>query len=204
MLGIVPQELDSLVNGHKILTPTEESVLRCIITPTELHGSPELDCLVEPSKHSPDTKNYILIKPIRSGKSAGIDFGSDRHEIRGRLPFFLRFMPITLAEADMLPEGKPGHLVLISLQRMRNPLVRYVSGDVGSVHSLPDTTVAQLDPDCIIKEGNESNIGQHLKMLRLHGRDLKRSFSFVGYPLESTELSMIMDGLEGGKGSILQ
>ena len=104
--------------------------------------------------------------------------------------------PLPPAEADMLPEGKPGHLVLTSLQRLRNPLVRYVSGDVGSVHSLPDAAVAQLGPD--------GNIGQHLKVLRLHGRDLKRSFSFVGCSLEFTELSKIMNGLEGGKGSILQ
>ena len=67
--------------------------------------------------------------------------------------------PFPLAKADMLPEVKPGHLVLISLQRMRNPLARYVSGDVGSVHSLPNAAVAQLDPDCNTKERNDRNIG---------------------------------------------
>lgn len=111
--------------------------------------------------------------------------------------------PSPPSEADMLPEGKAGHLVLTSLQRLRNPLVRYVSGDVGSLHSLPNAAVAQLHPD-YDNEGGDGNIAQHLKVLRLHGRDLKRSFSFLGNSLEFTELSRIMNGLEGGKGSILQ
>lgn len=77
MLGIVLQELDSLINVQKILTPAEAGVLRRSITPTTLPGSQELTCVVELSKHSPDTKNFLLLKPIRSGKGAGIVFGSD-------------------------------------------------------------------------------------------------------------------------------
>lgn len=40
-------------------------------------------------------------------------------------------------EEDLVPKGIAGNLILTSLQRLRNPLVRYVSGDVGSVHPLP-------------------------------------------------------------------
>ena len=75
-----------------------------------------------------------------------------------------------------------------------------MSSDVRSVHSLPDNAVAQLDSDCNTKKRDEHNTGQHLRVLRLRGGYLKCSFSFVGCSLELPGLSMIMIGLEGGKG----
>lgn len=59
----------------------------------------------------------------------------------------------------MLPEGNPAHLVLSSLQRLRNPHLRYVSGDVGSV-LLPDAAAAQLDPEDNTKKGEKESILQ--------------------------------------------
>ncbi|KAK6810715.1 hypothetical protein RU639_013567 [Aspergillus parasiticus] len=67
-----------------------------------------------------------------------------------------------------LADGEVGVIVLTSLQRLRNPLVRYVSGDVGSLHPMPKT-------DAI-----DSKEAQHLKTLRLHGRDQRFSFNWQG------------------------
>lgn len=60
----------------------------------------------------------------------------------------------------MLSEGKPAHLVLSFLQRLRNPQVRYVSGDVGSVYLFPDAAAAQLDPEYNTKKGEKESILQ--------------------------------------------
>ncbi|RAL61480.1 hypothetical protein DID88_009409 [Monilinia fructigena] len=42
----------------------------------------------------------------------------------------------TSLDMHLLSEGKTGLIVQTSLQRLRNPLVRYISGDVGSIHPL--------------------------------------------------------------------
>ncbi|KAF7363696.1 Circularly permuted ATP-grasp type 2 [Mycena sanguinolenta] len=47
-------------------------------------------------------------------------------------------------EIHTLPDGEFGAIVLTSLQRLRNPLVRYVSGDVGSLHPLPAAATASI------------------------------------------------------------
>ena len=92
------------------------------------------------------------------------------------------------AESEMASDGTPGHLVLTSLQRLKNPLVRYISGDVGSVHPLPESAALQIDP------GSR----KHLKILRLHGRDQRFSFKFLGEYFEFDKLSRIMQTEEWG------
>nr|KMM72198.1 hypothetical protein CPAG_08495 [Coccidioides posadasii RMSCC 3488] len=74
---------------------------------------------------------------------------------------------VSLAE---LPEGEAGIVVQTSLQRLRNPLVRYVSGDVGSLHPLPASALAKIPPA----------EAQHMKLLRLYGRDRRFSFKWSG------------------------
>ncbi len=92
------------------------------------------------------------------------------------------------AESEMATEGTAGHLVLTSLQRLKNPLVRYVSGDVGSVHPLPESAASQIDPD----------LRTHLKVLRLHGRDQRFSFKWLSEYYEFDKLSRDMQTDEWG------
>lgn len=75
---------------------------------------------------------------------------------------------ITGKEVQPLPDGEVGAIVLTSLQRLRNPLVRYVSGDIGSVRTFPPT------------ESIPAEVAQHLKVLRLQGRDQRFSFKWQG------------------------
>ena len=77
MLGIVLQELQSLVHKEKVLTPAQAETLRRGITPTIIPGSPELSTLSRLSEWNPAIRFNLLLKPIRSGKGAGIVFGGD-------------------------------------------------------------------------------------------------------------------------------
>ena len=77
MLGIVLQELETLVHVQKLFTPKQARVLRRGITLTINPGSRELAILIEMTKISPQIRNQFILKPIRGGKGAGIIFGSD-------------------------------------------------------------------------------------------------------------------------------
>ena len=84
-------------------------------------------------------------------------------------------------DKDWAPDGTTGHLVLTCLQRLKNPLVRYVSGDIGSVHDLPPSS--QL----LNGEGKTA-----LKILRLRGRDQRFSFKWLGEYFEFDKLAKIL------------
>ncbi|KAI9046319.1 uncharacterized protein KD926_004157 [Aspergillus affinis] len=85
-----------------------------------------------------------------------------------------------------LPLGTPGIIVQTSLQRLRNPLVRYITGDVGSLEPLPDLT-ASFIPD---------TERQHLRMLRMRGRDRRFSFKWYGVYIEFENLRKFMQTAE--------
>ncbi|KAI8953327.1 hypothetical protein F4801DRAFT_588256 [Xylaria longipes] len=68
---------------------------------------------------------------------------------------------LILLSPTLLPDGERGIVVQTSLTRLRNPLVRYVTGDVGSLHPLPDH-VRTLLPE---------TKWRHFRILRLTGRD---------------------------------
>ncbi|KAI1733856.1 hypothetical protein F4680DRAFT_440313 [Xylaria scruposa] len=76
MLGIVKQELQYLVQAQ-VLTPDQAHALDEGIVDTFIPGSPQIHSLLRKSKTSLDLKNDYILKPIRSGKGAGIIFGED-------------------------------------------------------------------------------------------------------------------------------
>ncbi|KAM3508780.1 hypothetical protein MY10362_000990 [Beauveria mimosiformis] len=87
-----------------------------------------------------------------------------------------------------LKDGETGAIVLTSLCRLRNPLVRYISGDVGSLHHLPDKVkhlVAEADRP-------------HLRVLRLDGRDRRFSFDWDGNYIEFGNLAAIVEDARYG------
>ncbi|KAJ4147621.1 hypothetical protein LMH87_002133 [Akanthomyces muscarius] len=82
-----------------------------------------------------------------------------------------------------LADGETGLIVLTSLCRLRNPLVRYISGDVGSLHDLPEA-VRHL-----VKEADRP----HIRVLRLEGRDRRFSFDWEGEYIEFANLAGIVE-----------
>jgi phenylacetate-coenzyme A ligase PaaK-like adenylate-forming protein len=81
-----------------------------------------------------------------------------------------------------LPEGEQGIIVQTSLQRLRNPLVRYITGDVGSIHAMPKAA-AGIIPESELK---------HLRVLRLGGRDRRFSFKWYGEYFNFDEIENLM------------
>ena len=99
---------------------------------------------------------------------------------------FIEIFPLSSAEHDgipnPLPEGQTGAIVQTSLTRLRNPLVRYVSGDVGSLHPLPEQARA------VIPETQ----WPYMRLLRVEGRDTRFDFPWDGGYWEFNQLSAAM------------
>ncbi|TGO83537.1 hypothetical protein BPOR_0630g00060 [Botrytis porri] len=76
MLGILKQELTSLVS-RCVITRTQAQILDQGIADTYLPGSKELERLFCLAQQFPALRNEFILKPIRSGKGAGIVFGDE-------------------------------------------------------------------------------------------------------------------------------
>lgn len=77
MLGIVLQELEDLVSVQRIMTVNEADTLRRGIALTIVPGSRTIHALTKMSGIWPGLKDEFVLKPIRSGKGAGILFGDE-------------------------------------------------------------------------------------------------------------------------------
>ncbi|KAK6510996.1 hypothetical protein TWF506_010082 [Arthrobotrys conoides] len=84
-----------------------------------------------------------------------------------------------------VPDGEKGIMVQTSLSRLRNPLIRYVTGDLASIRPLPAT-------DEIPQE-----VAQHLRVIRLYGRDRRFSFKFFGEYFEFHKVKSFIQGQKG-------
>lgn len=92
------------------------------------------------------------------------------------------------SDLELMLDGEPGIIVQTSLQRLRNPLVRYITGDIGSVHALPEAARAKLsETDCDL-----------FRVLRLHGRDRRFSFEWDGMYFEFEGLTALLNSEECG------
>ncbi|KAJ5650761.1 uncharacterized protein N7484_004484 [Penicillium longicatenatum] len=87
---------------------------------------------------------------------------------------------------DPLPQGESGLIVQTSLQRLRNPVVRYIAGDIGSVHPIPDVAYGMI-PEA-----------EYLRVLRMQGRDRRFSFKWFGNYFEFEKIDSFMQVKEHG------
>ncbi|KAE8375733.1 hypothetical protein BDV26DRAFT_299489 [Aspergillus bertholletiae] len=87
-----------------------------------------------------------------------------------------------------LPLGETGIIVQTSLRRLRNPLVRYITGDVGSLHELPDMA------STVVPESER----QYLRVLRMQGRDRRFSFKWYGAYFEFEKMKALVQAEECG------
>ncbi|KAL4786816.1 hypothetical protein BJX76DRAFT_71627 [Aspergillus varians] len=100
----------------------------------------------------------------------------------------------SVLQDDTRPCGKPvsdgeqGIIVQTSLQRLRNPLVRYITGDIGSLHPLPSTAHDKIP---------ESEL-QHFRLLRLAGRDRRFSFKWFGEYFDFQKITTLMQSARSG------
>lgn len=89
-----------------------------------------------------------------------------------------------------LPTGQIGSIVITSLQRLRHPLVRYMTGDIGSLHELPRSARESIKGD-----------SDTLRVIRLHGRDVRQSFKWQA---EYFELKMIAEIMQTPEWAVLK
>lgn len=109
--------------------------------------------------------------PRLTGPAGSVDAREYIYDTRNML---VEILPSDSDSSDIetapgaVPEGTTGHIVVTSLQRLRNPLVRYNGGDVGSVHPLPAAARHHLPPE----------EAEHYRVLRMYGRDPRLSFTW--------------------------
>jgi phenylacetate-coenzyme A ligase PaaK-like adenylate-forming protein len=81
-----------------------------------------------------------------------------------------------------LSEGEKGMIAQTSLARLRNPLVRYMTGDIGSLHPLSAKAHAHIPKD----------EWPYMRVLRLYGRDRRFSFDWDGAYFDFGVLGEVM------------
>lgn len=74
MLGVVREELDSLV-AREVLSSRQAEILDRGLVRTIIPGSDRLEHLISDCQTGKSSKDNYLLKPVRSGKGAGILFG---------------------------------------------------------------------------------------------------------------------------------
>lgn len=77
ILGIIRQELDTLVHKREILTPAQAQLLRDALIPTFLPGSPEAQAIADAARADPSNKDGFIAKPVRLARGAGIVVGKN-------------------------------------------------------------------------------------------------------------------------------
>ncbi|KNG81592.1 hypothetical protein ANOM_010299 [Aspergillus nomiae NRRL 13137] len=105
----------------------------------------------------------------------------------------LEVLPLSFQDAEVksycderhmvgVPDGEKGTLLQTSLQRLRNPLVRYVCGDVASLHPLSVEARTRLPAED----------AEHYRIVRIYGRDKRLSFDWYGEYFEFDTVQALM------------
>ncbi|PWY74488.1 hypothetical protein BO94DRAFT_606939 [Aspergillus sclerotioniger CBS 115572] len=130
---------------------------------------------------------------VSSSALTGVPKGDYTDFIVDKRTIHLEIIPLSVTDPDEaapgkttgvqhVPPGQPGLLVQTSLQRLRNPLVRYVCGDIASLHPLPPTLLATLP----------SQHTEHYQVVRIYGRDQRSSFTWYGEYFEFGAIETFM------------
>lgn len=166
-------KLDKLIYTSESLTASQKSYIREVMGPIKIHS------ILGSAEGGPIGAANSDIR------AAGSDDDSEDIIIDTRM-MLTEIFPLTSAEDDgplkPVPLGQTGSVVQTSLTRLRNPLVRYVTGDIGSLHSLPEQSRE------IIPESD----WPYMCILRLQGRDKRFSFTWDGEYVEFANLSAMM------------
>lgn len=176
--------LNKVIYTSETLTAAQASYIRSVlgdhVSICSLMGSAEAGPYA--------ISNPALTAGMETDVGGYVDFVFDSRAV------LLEILPVELsAEQDPhppkpLPDGEVGMIIQTSLARLRNPLVRYVTGDVGSLHQLPEQArrlVAEQD-------------WPYLRVLRHRGRDGRFSFEWNGEYIEFDKLTALMN--DGGLG----
>ncbi|KAB8207315.1 AMP-binding enzyme [Aspergillus parasiticus SU-1] len=133
---------------------------------------------------------WAVSNPLLTGYNPDSSFADFIFDTRAML---LEVLPLSYQGSEVksnchdecivgVPDGEKGTLLQTSLQRLRNPLVRYVCGDVASLHPLPAEVRAKLPAE----------EAEHYRIVRIYGRDKRISFDWYGEYFEFETVQALM------------
>ncbi len=179
-------KLDKIIYTSEPLTPAQRAYIADVLGPVKVYS------LLGSSEAGP----WAVSCP---------DLTGDQQEVPGATDFVFdtRTMLVEILDPNILDDGDdsvarggepladgtPGIIVQTSLQRLKNPLLRYVSGDIGSLHPLPESTAAGAIPRREL---------EHFRVLRLRGRDRRFSFKWFGSYFQFDNMASFMQAEEWG------
>ncbi|KAI8654504.1 hypothetical protein NCS57_01196000 [Fusarium keratoplasticum] len=172
-------KLDKIIYTSEALNSVQKAHIYAVLGPIKIFS---LIGSAEAGPYGASNPDLTPTDPSASYTDFVIDTRTNLFEI----------LPLSLDENDRfaspLPEGETGIIAQTSLVRLRNPLVRYVTTDIGSLHRLPDQAQDQIP-------GKD---WPFMRILRLQGRDSRFSFTWDGEYIEFDKLKTLMSGASFG------
>ncbi|KAI8655365.1 hypothetical protein NCS55_01187800 [Fusarium keratoplasticum] len=172
-------KLDKIIYTSEALNSVQKAHIYAVLGPVKIFS---LIGSAEAGPYGASNPDLTPTDPSESYTDFVIDTRTNLFEI----------LPLSLGENDRfaspLPEGETGIIAQTSLVRLRNPLVRYVTTDIGSLHRLPDQARDQIP-------GKD---WPFMRILRLQGRDSRFSFTWDGEYIEFDKLKTLMSGASFG------
>lgn len=172
-------KLDKIIYTSEVLTSAQRAHIKEIISSVKIYsflGSAEAGA-------------WAASSPDINGKESTT---SEEDLIFDTRSMLVEIFPPSLSEGDFsscpLPERESGMIVQTSLSRLRNPLVRYVTGDIGSVHPLPEHSRD------MIPEAD----WPFFRVIRLQGRDKRISFDWDGDYIQFEDMAALLNNEECG------
>jgi phenylacetate-coenzyme A ligase PaaK-like adenylate-forming protein len=193
-------KLDKIIYTSEPLTPAQRAHIETVLPHVSICsvlGSAEAgpyavtcqlseqNALTENGDHTPAVNGTVNgVNGVNGVNTAYQDFVIDTRLV------WIDILPKSVNEGDRiatsLPNGQEGLVALTSLSRLRNPLVRYMTGDVGSLHPLSPHSAP------LVPEADRP----HLCILRLRGRDSRFSFDWDGNYIEFRRVESLMNNPE--------
>lgn len=168
-------QLNKIIYTSEVLTASQRRFIKDVL------GDIKICSLLASAEAGP----WAVCNPDITGEEGTEGAADFIYDNRSML---LEVLPLSTALEDFegqtpLLQGERGIIVQTSLARLRNPLVRYVTGDIGSLHPLPEAA-RHLIP---------ASEWPHLQVVRLEGRDKRFSFEWDGKYFDFENLSAIMN-----------
>ncbi|KAF7557974.1 hypothetical protein G7Z17_g265 [Cylindrodendrum hubeiense] len=171
--------ITQIIYTSETLTPAQRAHIGVVLGPVKI-------CSI---MGSAEAGPYAISNPDLTGKNTSAGYEDFVYDTRDTV---FEILPPSFSEEgsnpELVEEGEQGIIAQTSLARLRNPLVRYITGDIGSLHPLPEEAKG-LIPE---------NDWPHLRVLRLQGRDRRFSFDFDGEYIEFHNLTTLLNNAELG------
>ena len=173
-------KIQKIIYTSETLTTAQRAHIRAVLGPVTI-------CSI---MGSAEAGPYAVSNPEITGTDASEGYEDFVFDTRATL---IEILPMSSSSAqdsnpEPLPQCELGVIVQTSLARLRNPVLRYITGDIGSLHPLPEHAKALIP----------AADWPHLRVFRFRGRDRRFSFEWDGEYIEFQGLATLMNNAECG------